>query len=272
MQRWVIIGALAAGGAALLWTGNESADPAPRVTRPAPEPAPFVASPLPGLGGITQPPPTDAPVIAAHTGRPTTVAPPLNTDTGSGSAAPTPAPILGSIRMAQDPQAQGASGEGFVPLGGDVPPAPIAPVPTIDYADPEELAFKKAAGDLANPIDPEEQIKRNAYGDGQIGIGNTASEALSPSALEHHVNGAVADAADRPESANETHRDGKRLERPIAGLSPTEANTVPVPDLTRTVLANSTAPASTDGHDTLRTDPVPSWDGPGTLTEPPAGR
>jgi hypothetical protein len=289
MKGWHILGGVVAC-AALIWGAQRewqvlgSMDG--EVENPAPSPVyraeGYQPSPLPSLGGvdsddIARPMPTDAPVIAAQTLRPTTFHTTEEPGTAPGDApakghpkADEP-PVLGSIRMPTDPGAFGATGDGFVPVGGTVPQAgPAEHVPTLDLTDPEELAFKREAGDLQNPVDEEEQIKRNAHGDSLLdGTDTTLAGPPSPSAQEHHANGVVADPNDASDSAKEVHQNGQRpeLDWRAAGLSPTEANVVEVPDLTNTTLANAPPPPARS--ETWVEDPVPTWDGPGTLTDDP---
>lgn len=290
MDRLLPVIAVALVAAWALWPAEPSGEAAPT---PAvqPDPAPRAAyrpAPLPHLDGLddlnappARPAPTASPALVTTDGRPAPTFRPRSTDDTAQPvdpatrAAPPSLAGLGSVRMAPDLEAHGITGEGFVPVGGDVAQDGVVEhVPTIDYADPVELAFKREAGDLTNPVGLEEQIKRDAHGDARAGDGGSDTAevgAVSPSAAEFHAEGVLIDPTEAPNpSATERHVNG---EGPVfdwraAGLSPTEADAVPVEDLTNTVLANPpVAPADPRLTETLTPEPeAPVWAGEGTLT------
>lgn len=266
--------ALMGAAVALLWWTTRADEPGATAAIPdeqgathRPDIRRASLAPLPSLDTFEAPPermPADAPVVATNLYPSRYIAPTLDT---SSDAPDAPTPVLGSLRMAPDVEGLGATAQGFVPVGGDVPTQVQLDVPTIDITDLEELRFKREAGDLDNPIDYEEQIKRNAYGDGAVGVGDTTDDVVSPSGMEVHAGGEVVDPADVPNpSAAERHTNG---ERPVfdwrgAGLSPTEAGEVEVEDIT----LNSVQPvAEPVDYDTIVVDPVPTWEGEGTVTD-----
>lgn len=267
--------ALMGAAIALLWWMTRADEPVAPATMPdeqgathRPDTRRASRAPLPALDTFEAPPermPADAPVVATNLYPSRFIAPTLDTSDG---AAGMPALQLGSLRMAPDVEALGATAQGFVPVGGDVPTQVQRDTPTIDITDLEELRFKREAGDLDNPIDYDEQIKRNAYGDGAVGVGDTSDGVVdSPSGMEIHVAGEVVDPADVPNpSAVERHTNGRR---PIfdwrgAGLSPTEAGVVEVEDITRNSMLLVVEPVD---YDTIVVDPVPTWDGEGTIPD-----
>lgn len=275
MALRVLIGVGVVAGA--LWWSLDPADvpapPAPEQARPAVTHAPMRPAPLPALDPTDAPPermPTDAPIVATNLRPARYIAPRVPTvDDSRPDSEARASHALGSLRMPADPDSLGVTGQGFVPIGGEVPqPGGGVDPPTIDLSDPEELRFKQEAGDFDNPIDAEEQIKRNAYGDGQVGVGETAGSAAdSASNSEVHIDGVVVDPADVPDiTATERHVDGRRptVDWRAAGLSPTEANMVEVEDVTRNYVAPIEPPSDTIAED----PPVPTYAGEGTVTDP----
>ncbi|MEZ4470953.1 MAG: hypothetical protein R3F60_09175 [bacterium] len=169
-------------------------------------------------------------------------------------------------------RAPSASEQGFVPEGGLVDAQDALPldVATLDVLDPEERAFKQAAGDLDAFLDEEELLKRQAITGDEGGAPTPVDTALAdadplaPSELEAHFEGRIAEAPRTSE--HEAHHDGRRPT--VAARSPTEGDALGPADLTtQDAPALPALPAGPLYAETRLPEPaVPTWEGDGTDT------